>query len=134
MEKITITIQEKKPYTGSAETHPEGDFYGNGNKYTCWDKNFYATFKEGDSVLIDYTEKQNDFGGKTYTNRNISKMTYAPTGEISSDVTECTIETPIQQEVQEKTHSFVQPNSEISAGSVILSGIKYDIIMRISHE
>ena len=74
MEQITITIQDKRQYNGDAEKHPEGDFYADNIKYTCWDKAYFQVFEIGDIVDVSYTEKSNDFNGKMYTNRNISKM------------------------------------------------------------
>lgn len=74
METIRITIDDKKPYSGEAERHPEGDFYENGAKYTCWDDKLFEQFNIGDDVEIIYTVKTNG----TFTNRNISKMTKAP--------------------------------------------------------
>ena len=82
--KITITIQEKKPYSGSSENGPKGDFYCESVKYTCWEQKIFDDFKVGDVVDVDYTEKSNESGGKTYTNRNISKMILT-SGEVVKD-------------------------------------------------
>ena len=112
MENKIITIQEKRDYTGNAERPPVGDFYANGEKYTCWDKVLYAAFKVGDTVQVEYTEKVNG----TYINRNISKMSY-----------------PSQNIPQQSLVSSLHNSNEISVGQVMLSGIKYDVIMRVAN-
>jgi len=130
MEQITITIQEKRPYTGEAGRPPEGDFYCDGNKYTCWDKIFFATFKVGDNVIIDYTEKING----TYINRNISKMSYAPVNGVSPGIIQDAIAaaaTP-QPAVISPRPEVVSP--DMNVGSIIIAGTKYDIIMRVANE
>jgi len=73
--KISGTITDKKPYTGDSAKAPQGDFYMDKTKYACWDEDTFNNFKEGDMVQAEYTEKENEYNGKTYTNRSISKMT-----------------------------------------------------------
>ncbi len=74
MEKIQIIIDKKEPYTGNADRHPEGDFFENGVKYTCWDKTIFDKYQVGDVIKFSYTSKENTYEGKTYVNKNISKI------------------------------------------------------------
>ena len=135
MKQTIITIQDKKDYIGNAEKSPEGDFYGNGNRYTCWDKILYSTFKVGDTVLIDYTEKENVYGGKTYINKNISKITYAPTDGIiaqQSSPQQSLVPTPIndvnQQPIINNTEYF---ESELVSGRVKIGNSTYEVILMV---
>ena len=140
METITITIQQKKPYTGSAETHPEGDFYSNGEKYTCWDPIFYSTFKEGDNVSIEYTEKSNEYNGKTYINKNISKMVYAPVGEIIPNEANNAVQSAVigQQQIQKTipvvTNHTGYLEAELVSGRVKIGNSTYEVILRLVDE
>lgn len=121
MKTISIVIENKKPYTGNAEKHPFGDFYADGNKYTCWDETYFNTFNIGDSVLIIYTEKPNDFGGQHYINRNISKMSI-----VESDDTE--------EEIKEsnfwKDEYNTYPPADIRAGTIVVDNKTYEVILR----
>lgn len=118
MEVITITIDEKKPYTGGAEKHPEGDFYCDSIKYTCWDKILFETFKVGDYVKIDYTEKKNEYNGRTFINRNISKMKYSSPCEVKIE------------DLQDAEYNG-STNSELLAGNVVIEGKKYEVLLRL---
>lgn len=122
MENVTITIQEKKPYSGEAKKHPEGDFYCDDVKYTCWDRILFETFNIGDLVRIDYTEKKNEYNGRTFTNRNISKMVYA-TPEIAKAL--------VEDAIKANTNHQGYPNSELHAGNVTIKGTIYEVILRV---
>lgn len=142
METATITIQQKKPYSGNAETHPEGDFYANGEKYTCWDPILFATFKEGDTVLLEYTEKSNDYNGRTYINRNISKMSYAPNNAPVQGVPALpAVTAQIPQQIPEQTivpeqisNNIIQPAAEMPAGMIRVGNQTYEVILRLVNE
>jgi hypothetical protein len=56
------------------EKGPQGDFIVNSMKFTCWSETYWDKFDEGDEVIIQYTDKQNQYNGRTYTNHNITKM------------------------------------------------------------
>ena len=118
MKEIVIKIDDKKPYTGEADTHPEGDFYCNGVKYTCWKDTLFETFNVGDEAKIDYTEKENEFNGRTFTNRNISKMAH--------------VETQVHEEPKQLKDAVYEgsPHSELKAGEVIIQGVTYEVILR----
>jgi hypothetical protein len=57
---------------------PTGEFFlktDSGElRFTVWDKETYGSFNEGDNVTITYTETQSEWGGKTYTNLNVTKV------------------------------------------------------------
>lgn len=125
MEEIQITIQDKKPYTGNAEIHPEGDFYCDKIKYTCWDKPMFDKYNIGDVISFSYTSKDNTYEGKTYTNRNISKISSGEDGALKQDEP-----TPIEK-VTTKTY---QPGAD-SPSSVShiykMGNLEYEITMRL---
>jgi hypothetical protein len=65
-----IDRKEKK------EKGPIGDFYIDGIKYTCWSETIWNKFDIEDDVKLSYVTKTSDYNGRTFTNRNISFMTF----------------------------------------------------------
>jgi hypothetical protein len=53
---------------------PEGFFYIDGEKYTCWSKTYWETFNKGDEVKLGFVIKENEFNGKVFQNQNITFM------------------------------------------------------------
>lgn len=102
--KYTGTINNKTPYVGEAKKHPAGDFYIDGDKYTCWDTDIFDEFNTGDAVMVDYTEKPNVWGGKTYMNKSVSNM-------MSAIAQSEPAQTP--QPVQVSQTPVVQPQNNI---------------------
>ena len=137
MEVITITIDDKKPYVGEAKRHPEGDFYENGVKYTCWDELLFNQFNIDNRVEIAFTTKSNEYNGRTFTNRNISTMKIAPQMVQGREVEVIKIgdenNVPTQERIIEVTNTNYggYPNSELIAGSVVIEGKKYEVILRL---
>jgi len=74
MKEKTIKITNKTPYSGNASKPPAGDFYEGSEKYTCWDSEIFNKFSIGETVTVSYTEKENEYNGKKYINRNVSTM------------------------------------------------------------
>jgi hypothetical protein len=66
--EITGTIQEKEEKQGPG---PVGFFYLDNNKYTCWNDIFFNGFNKGDMVTIYYQDKENEWNGKIFINKNI---------------------------------------------------------------
>lgn len=64
-------IEEKFPYSGENERGPAGDILVNGIKLTCWSKSLFEELVEGNNYKLEYTEKESNFAGKVYINRNV---------------------------------------------------------------
>ena len=128
MKNATIKIEKKREYTGSAEKHPYGDFYADGEKYTCWEEELFNKFVEGDIVDIFYTEKPNVSNGITYLNKNISRMDYAIPMEEYEDDGEDII---TKDDYYDDTGYTTYPTSELRAGNVIISGKVYEVVLRM---
>jgi hypothetical protein len=64
-------IEEKFPYNGDNERGPAGDILINGIKLTCWSKSLFEELVEGNNYKLEYTEKESNFAGKVYINRNV---------------------------------------------------------------
>jgi hypothetical protein len=101
MEKKTrqFIITDKKAYTGNSEHPPQGDYYIGNDKFTCWDPEQFAKFNINDEVIVEYTEKSNEYNGKTYTNRNISTMKYALAENNVSQIPQIQIREEISNEI-----------------------------------
>jgi hypothetical protein len=125
MEETQIIIEEKKPYSGNADRHPTGDFYCDNVKYTYWDDDF-DNYQVGDLIRFTYTSNENVHKGKTYVNRNISKIIPVETEDKTA-----IIQAPSQpQQVTDTTYGGY-PNSELQAGSVVIEGKTYEVILRL---
>lgn len=124
MEEATITIDKKVEYTGGAERPPAGDFYCNEVKYTCWDKDEFKKHEVGDTIKFSYTSNQNEYNGKTYTNRNISKMLEFDEKDRPS--------MPDTDELKPQNTEYEgHPQSELKAGRVTINGDTYEVVLRL---
>lgn len=72
--QIEGIVTDKKLYTGDSSNAPAGDIYIEGDKFACWKKELFDKFNIGEQVSIEYTEKQNEYNGKTYVNKSISNV------------------------------------------------------------
>lgn len=128
MEETTITIEEKRPYTGNAERHPTGDFFCNKVKYTYWEDDF-DSYKVGDVIKFSYTMNENVSGGKTYTNRNISKM--LPLGNSTTDVGMAVPVSQIASEAATKSHQDGTDNIDIISKIYRFGDLEYEVTVRL---
>lgn len=119
MEEITITIQDKKPYTGGAGSPPAGDFWCDKVKYTSWLQDDFNKYNVGDTVVLHYTSKDNTHEGRRFTNRNISRMESLEASEPTQNTTN--IDTEYQN----------APQTELKAGSVTINGSTYEVFLRL---
>ena len=94
--RIEGIITEKKPYSGNSSHAPTGDIYIDRDKFACWDKVLFDKYSVGEKVGIDYTEKENEYNGKTYINKSVVSID----GEDNKSVVD---ETDLRYSEQEKT-------------------------------
>ena len=120
MEEITIIIQDKRMYSGGAESHPDGDFYADNIKYTCWDSCLFKMFQVGDEVKVSYTEKSNSYKGKTYVNKNISKMDYVSATDNQNSEDEKIGNIPINTNLIDSKSTHIE-----------IGGLKYEVTLRL---
>lgn len=120
--KITGQITDKKPYTGNSDRAPQGDFYVDKNKYACWNEDDFNNFNEGDLVEVEFTEKENDYDGKHYTNRSITKISML---EVDKDLEIST--SPLEVE-----HIKIADESKQSVTQIYKIGnLEYEVTLRL---
>ena len=77
----------------TTKTYPKKDGTGDvnitkvkvdGKYFTSFSKEHMKTLKVGDLVDVFFTEKENEYEGKNYTNRNLSLICLTGVGEVSS--------------------------------------------------
>lgn len=64
---ISGILKEKIPNEGKG---PKGDILIEDLKISCWDEKTFDYLQEGVLYTIEYSEKENEYGGKSYLNRN----------------------------------------------------------------
>lgn len=128
--RIEGKITGKKPYSGNSENGPKGNFYIGDDKFACWDESF-TKFNVGDEVAIDYSEKGNEYNGKTYINRNISHIESPNKTLDDKDIRFNEEEKKELEKVGADTSNLKEPSDELTAGTVKISGFTYQIVLRL---
>lgn len=70
-ETITGSITEMKPSTSTNPKAPSGYLTVDGTRLTIWEKETWDALEIGTSYTFECSVKQNDFNGKSYTNRDV---------------------------------------------------------------
>jgi hypothetical protein len=65
---------------------PKGFIYFEENgqrvKYTCWSQSILDSFEEGDEVIVTYTIQENNYQGRQFMNKVISRIEFKNKGEV----------------------------------------------------
>lgn len=73
-EEIVGVVKDMKPTESENPKAPAGTLYVNKLRLTIWDKELWSNLEEGKSYKFIFTSKDNEYNGKTYTNRNVSMV------------------------------------------------------------
>lgn len=132
MEEITIVVTKKVPYTGNAERPPAGDLYEGELKYTCWDSDDFKDINVGDTIKFSYTSKDNEYNGRTYANRNISKIIVDTEDDKVDDTPSVSGHTDSQDRPSMPDVEELKPHPISSVSHIYrLGDLEYEVIVRL---
>lgn len=70
-ETVTGEVTDKNKSTSTSDKAPKGDVYVDKMKLTIWDEEIWDAIEVGKSYAFVCNVQDNEWKGKTYTNRNV---------------------------------------------------------------
>ena len=102
-------IEKKTPYAGTNQNAPKGTVEVNGIILTCWSESLFDSIEEGRKYKLEYTEKQSEYNGKKYFNRNLNNIYKDEFEELSIETQQKIKDVGEQMEEIKKEHPEAKP-------------------------